>query len=71
LTAIKYSDAVTPNVMISYDADGQRTGMTDGTGTSSWGWDSLHRMVSYTNGNGVQVQWVYNLRNLPTIARDS
>ena len=23
-------------------------------------------MVSYTNGNGVQVQWVYNLRNLPT-----
>ena len=66
LTAITYSDGVTPNVTVTYDADGQRTGMTDGTGTSSWGWDSLHRMVSYTNGNGVQVQWVYNLRNLPT-----
>ena len=67
LTAISYSDGVTPNVSgITYDADGQRTGMTDGTGTSSWGWDSLHRMVSYTNGNGAQVQWVYNLRNLPT-----
>lgn len=65
LTAINYSDGVTPNVTVTYDADGQRMGMTDGTGTSSWGWDSLHRMVSYTNGNGVQLQWQYNLRNLP------
>jgi RHS repeat-associated protein len=67
LTGIKYSDGVTPNVSnVTYDADGQRLGMTDGTGTSSWGWDSLHRMVSYTNGNGAQVQWQYNLRNLTT-----
>ena len=66
LTRITYSDGVTPNVTLSYDADGQRTGMTDGTGSSSWGWDSLHRMVTYQNGNGVQMQWVYNLRNLPT-----
>ncbi len=67
LTGIKYSDGVTPNVSnITYDADGQRLGMTDGTGTSNWSWDSLHRMVSYTNGNGAQVQWQYNLRNLPT-----
>jgi RHS repeat-associated protein len=67
LTAITYSDGVTPNVNgITYEANGQRLSMTDGTGTSSWGWDSLHRMVSYTNGNGAQVQWVYNLRNLPT-----
>ena len=67
LTAISYSDGVTPNVSgITYDGDGQRLGMSDGTGTSSWGWDSLHRMVSYTNGNGAQVQWQYNLRNLAT-----
>jgi RHS repeat-associated protein len=67
LTGINYSDSVTPNVSyITYDGDGQRTRMTDGTGTSSWGWDSLHRMVSYTNGNGAQVQWAYNLRSLPT-----
>jgi len=67
LAAISYSDGVTPNVSnITYDGDGQRTAMTDGTGTSSWGWDSLHRMVSYTNGAGVQVQWQYNLRNLTT-----
>jgi RHS repeat-associated protein len=67
LTAIKYSDGTTPNVSsITYDASGQRTGLTDGTGTSSWGWDSLHRIVSYTNGSGAQVQWKYNLRNLTT-----
>jgi RHS repeat-associated protein len=23
-------------------------------------------MVTYTNGNGAQIQWIYNLRNLPT-----
>jgi RHS repeat-associated protein len=67
LVAVTYSDGVTPNVSnISYDADGQRTGLSDGTGSSSWAWDSLHRMISYTNGNGAQVQWAYNLRNLPT-----
>ena len=67
LKAITYSDGVTPNVTnITYDSDGQRTGMTDGTGTSAWAWDSLHRLTSYTNGNGAQVQYAYNLRNLPT-----
>jgi RHS repeat-associated protein len=67
LTAITYSDGVTPNVTnITYDSDGQRLSVSDGTGTSSWGWDSLHRMVSYRNGHGDQVAWVYNLRNLPT-----
>jgi YD repeat-containing protein len=38
----------------------------DGTGTSGWAWDSLHRLTSYTNGAGAQVQYLYNLRNLPT-----
>jgi RHS repeat-associated protein len=68
LAATTYSDGgTTPNVSnIIYDADGQRTGVTDGTLSSAWGWDSLHRMVSYTNGNGAQVQWAYNLRGLPT-----
>ncbi len=67
LKTITYSDGLTPNVTgITYDGDGQRTGMTDGTGASAWVWDSLHRLSSYTNGNGAQVQYVYNLRNLPT-----
>jgi RHS repeat-associated protein len=67
LMSIAYSDGVTPNVSnITYDADGQRTGLTDGTGSSSWSWDSLHRATTYTNGNAAQVQWAYNLRSLPT-----
>lgn len=67
LVATTYSDGSTPNVTYTtYDGDGQRIGLTDGTGTSTWTWDSLHRMVSYSNGNGAQVQWSYNLRNLPT-----
>ncbi len=67
LKTITYSDGVTPNVTnIAYDGDGQRTGMTDGTGTSAWVWDSLHRLTGYTHGAGAQVQSAYNLRNLPT-----
>jgi RHS repeat-associated protein len=67
LKTITYSDGSTPNVTNeAYDHDGQRTGMADGTGTSAWVWDSLHRLTSYTNGNSTQVQYQYNLRNLPT-----
>jgi len=67
LKTISYSDGVTPNVSnILYDADGQRTSMTDGTGTSTWAWDSLHRLTSYTNGAGAQMQYAYNLRSLAT-----
>ena len=60
LTAITYSDGATPNVSsITYDADGQRTAMTDGTGTSHWSYDSLHRLTSYTNGAGATVNYGY------------
>jgi RHS repeat-associated protein len=62
-TAITYSDGLTPNVTsITYDADGQRTAMTDGTGTSSWVWDSLHRITSSTNGAGQTVDYGYDLK---------
>jgi RHS repeat-associated protein len=67
VTSITYSDGTTPNVSsISYDADGQRVGMTDGTGSSSWAWDSLHRVTSFTDGNADAVGYQYNLRNLVT-----
>jgi len=67
LTSVTYSDGTTPNVTnIIYDLDGQRTGMTDGTGTSTRTYDSLHRLTSYTNGALVTVGYGYNLRNLPT-----
>lgn len=67
LTSLSYSDGVTPNVSsISYDSDGQRVGMTDGSGSSVWAWDSLHRVTSFTDGNNDQVQYQYNLRGLAT-----
>ena len=63
-TAITYSDGKTPNVSnITYDANGQRTGMTDGSGTWSWTWDSLHRLTNVTEGNNGTVKYQYDLRN--------
>jgi RHS repeat-associated protein len=63
LTGISYSDGTTPSVSMGYDADGQRTSMTDGTGTSSWSYDSLHRMTSNSNGGGLSVGYSYDLAN--------
>jgi RHS repeat-associated protein len=62
VSSVHYSDGSTPNVTdITYDADGQRTAMTDGTGTSHWDWDSLNRLVSSTAGAGTKVAYNYNL----------
>ncbi len=66
-TSIAYSDGRTPNVTgIAYDADGQRIGMTDGSGTWSWTWDSLHRLTSATEGDNGTVKYQYDLRDDPT-----
>jgi RHS repeat-associated protein len=62
LTAIAYSDGVTPDVGLGYDPDGQRTSMTDGTGSWNWTYDSLHRVTSVTEGNYGTVSFGYDLR---------
>ena len=60
LATVAYSDSSSENVTsITYDSDRQRTAMTDGTGSSSWSWDSLHRLTAYTNGNGATVSYGY------------
>jgi RHS repeat-associated protein len=62
LTSISYSDGVTPNVnSIGYDADGQRISMSDGSGTSSWTYDTLHRLTSSTDGTSHTVGYGYDL----------
>ena len=67
VTSISYSGGTTPNVTgITYDADGQRIGMTDGTGTWSWNWDSLHRLTSVTEGTNGSVSYAYSLDDQPT-----
>jgi YD repeat-containing protein len=67
LTRISYSDGATANVSnIQYDADGQRTATTDGTGAETWHYDSLHRLTSITEGSIGTVSYKYNLHNLAT-----
>ena len=61
--SIAYSDGKTPNVTLAYDADSQRISMTDGTGTSSWTYDSLHRVTATSTGAGAKVSYAYDLKN--------
>lgn len=60
LTAIGYSDGVTPNVSYHYDADGRRTSMTDGTGTTSYAYNQAGWLTSLTNGAGATVGYGYD-----------
>ena len=68
LTAIRYSDGVTPNVMYAYNAAGQRTSMTDGTGTTTYTYDALHRLTRNTQGDGESIAYGHDLAgNLTSI----
>jgi len=62
LIGIMYSDGTTPNVSFTYDADGQRQSMTDGTGQSSYTYDSLRRLTKSVNGAGQAVGYGYDLK---------
>jgi RHS repeat-associated protein len=66
-TAVTYSDGATSNVTgIGYDADGRRTTMTDGTGTSSRSYDTFGELVSAVNGGGATVAYGYDNDGNPT-----
>ena len=72
LTAVSYSNGHTPNVTYGYDADGRRTSMADGTGTTTSTWDSLGRLTAQTNGAGAAVSYGWDLAgNLTSIAYPS
>jgi len=67
VTAISYSDGVTSNVTsISYDADGRRLSMTDGTGTSNWSYDTFGEVTSSVNGSRATVGYGYDSDGNPT-----
>lgn len=61
LTSISYSDGVTPNVSFGYDNAGHRTSMRDGSGSSSYTWDSLGRLTQQTDGLSSTVRYEYDL----------
>jgi RHS repeat-associated protein len=58
--AIDYEDAATPDVSVEYDAVGQRTRMADGTGTTTFAYDDLGRLVASTNGAGRKLGYDYD-----------
>lgn len=61
LTGVSYSDGKTPAVSYTYDADGQRAAMADGTGTTTYTTDALHRLNKTVQGSGATVSYTYDL----------
>jgi RHS repeat-associated protein len=66
VTSISYSDGRTPNVSLTYTANGQRASMTDGTGTSTYSYNSLNRLTRVVNGAGKSVSYGYDLNGNET-----
>ena len=63
LTSITYSDGTTPSVSsIGYDPNGNVASMHDGTGWTTASYDDLNRMTASTNGAGMTVKYVPDLR---------
>ena len=50
----------------SYDAEGENTGMTDASGTSSYAYDPFGELTSMTSGAGNTVGYTYNSDGEPT-----
>jgi hypothetical protein len=62
LAGTAYSDGHTPGFTDACGADGQRVSMSDGTGTSTYQYDSLNRLISSRNGAGATVGYGYDRR---------
>ncbi len=65
LLGVDYSDPDTHDLTFSYDADGNRTGMVDGTGTSSFDYDTLGRLTKAVDGGGRTIEYAYDLGDRP------
>jgi RHS repeat-associated protein len=66
LTEVSYSDGKTPKAKYEYDADGDRTKMVDGTGTSTYTYDQLDRLTEAKDGHGDVSGYEYDLANQQT-----
>ena len=60
LTGLSYSGGSTPSVSYGYDPDGNKTGMTDGTGTTTWTFDVFGEITAKTAGIGAMVSYGYD-----------
>jgi RHS repeat-associated protein len=57
---VTYSGSSAHSVSYGYDADGSKTAMTDGTGSSSFIYDPFGELTSATNGAGQVTGYGYN-----------
>jgi len=60
LTSVTYSDGQTPSVAYTYDPDGRKLTMTDGTGTTTWAYDVFGDVTSQQQGSGATVSYAYD-----------
>jgi RHS repeat-associated protein len=60
LATLAYSGGSAPGVSYAYDANGNRTSMVDGTGTSGYTYNTFDELTSLTNGGGQAVSYTYN-----------
>ncbi|MCL4293788.1 MAG: hypothetical protein KJ056_12295 [Acidimicrobiia bacterium] len=60
LTKIDYQTSTTADVTFTYTVDGQRKTMADGTGTTTWTYDTLGRTTNVTDGAGRSVGYGYD-----------
>lgn len=63
---ISYSDGTTPNVAYTYDADGHRLTMTDGTGETDYTSNLAGWVTTVTDGAHNAVDYGYDLTGDPT-----
>jgi RHS repeat-associated protein len=61
LTGVNYSEEATPDASFEYDADGNVTAISDGTGKSAFAYDQLGRLTESKDGHGEAVKYTYNL----------
>ena len=66
LTEVSYSSGKPATVKYEYDKDGDRTKMTDGTGTTTYTYDELDRLTQSENGHKEVVKYDYDLANNQT-----
>ena len=57
---VTYSGSAAHSVSYGYDASGNRTSMTDATGSSTYTWDQFDAMTAATNGAGQTTSYVSN-----------
>lgn len=63
LTEVSYSSGSPSTIKYEYDKDGNRTKMTDGTGTTSYVYDQMDRLTESENGHKDTVKYEYDLAN--------